>query len=198
MDAKSCEFRGCSRLGTSVLANRRYCGEHFIATCRAELSRYFQLVQERRLVEIPRETVRKWIDECVREADALDRRESGLDDSLRRQLQDIILSAVELGRNLRRSPRIVAHIHLRVGAADWREETDTKLISRFGALITVHHPVAVNETLTVVRPDRGRAVHARVAWIHENAPQTADVGIEFLDAENFWELDWTKSAPLQA
>ena len=36
-----------------------------------------------------RETVRKWIDECVREADALDRRESGLDDKLRGQLQDL-------------------------------------------------------------------------------------------------------------
>ena len=195
MDGKSCEYRGCGRLATSVLANRRYCGEHFVATSRAELSRYFQIVQEKRLWEIPRETVRKWIDECVREADVLDRRESGLDDSLRQQLQDIILSAVELGRNLRRSPRVVAQIHLRVGAGEWREETDTKLISRFGALITVHHPVAVNEMLTIVRPDRGRAVHARVAWIHETAPQTADVGIEFLDAENFWELDWTKSTP---
>jgi Tfp pilus assembly protein PilZ len=59
----------------------------------------------------------------------------------------------------------------------------------------VHHAVAVNEMLTVVRPDRGRAVHARVAWIHPTEPQTADVGIEFLDAENFWEVDWTKSTP---
>lgn len=195
MDGKTCEYRGCGQLATSVLTNRRYCGEHFIATSRAELSRFFQMVQERRLAEIPRETIRKWIDECVREADALDRRESGLDDSLRGQLQDIILSAVELGRNLRRSPRVVANIHLRVGGGEWREETDTKLISRFGALITVRHPVAVNEMLTVVRPDRGRAVHARVAWIHKTATQTADVGIEFLDSENFWELDWTKSTP---
>lgn len=195
MSGEFCEYRGCDRPATSALTNRRYCGEHFIATGRAELSRFFQMVQENRLAEIPRETVRRWIDECVREADALDRRESGLDDSLRGQLQDLILSAVELGRNLRRSPRVVANIHLRVGGGEWREETDTKLISRFGALITVHHPVAVNEMLTIVRPDRGRAVHARVAWIHKTAPQTSDVGIEFLDAENFWELDWTKSTP---
>lgn len=195
MDGKLCEYRGCDRPARAVLTNRRFCGEHFITTGRSELGRFLQMVQEKRLAEIPKDTVRKWIDECVREADALDRRDSGLDDKLRGQLQDLILSAVELGRNLRRSPRIVANIHVRIGGGEWREETNTKLISRFGALVTVHHPVAMNEVLTVVRPDRGRAVHARVAWIHETAPQTTEVGIEFLDAENFWELDWTKSTP---
>jgi len=75
----------------------------------------------------------------------------------------------------------------------WEEETQTRVISRYGALVKCQHAVEADERVRVVRADNGRQAHARVAWHQRKGEGPPDVGIEFLDCDNFWELDWESS-----
>jgi len=41
-----------------------------------------------------------------------------------------------------------------------------------------------------VRTDTGRRAKARVAWRRRKLGRRQEIGIEFLDCENFWDLFW--------
>jgi hypothetical protein len=117
-----------------------------------------------------------------------------LDNLDRAKLLHIILSASELGRHLRRSPRKVATIPVRlsserIGGA-WEEETETVLVSCYGALVRCKHPAKAGETLNVERADTGEKAVARVAWQRPLGNDDVRIGVEFVACENFWGLDW--------
>jgi ribulose bisphosphate carboxylase small subunit len=64
------------------------------------------------------------------------------------------------------------------------------LLSRYGALIACQHAVEVGEMLSVARLDTRGQAQARVAWILRQGPGRLQIGVEFHEHENFWELDW--------
>jgi PilZ domain len=112
-----------------------------------------------------------------------------------RRSVDLVFAA-ELGRHVRRSPRTVTSIAIQVRSETsgqrWEEQTETRLISRYGALVKCQHYLEIGESLSVVRLDNGRKAVARVAWHVRNQDGQPQVGIEFPDCDNFWELDWTR------
>jgi len=195
MTTELCSIQACDKPAVAVLSNRAFCCEHFIFNCHAELAVYVRRFKENRLRDMPQESARRFVDECLREADRIEQSTRDLSDSERAQLLEIILSAAELGRHLRRSHRRVAQIPLLVYSQTpgepWEEQTETRLVSRYGALVNFHHPVEINERIQVVRRDNSRQAQARVAWWQRRAEGQLDVGIEFVDCDNFWELDWT-------
>jgi hypothetical protein len=140
------------------------------------------------------ESARRFIHESTRYADELEHAAQNLDNLDRAKLLYIILSASELGRHLRRSPRKVASIPVKLvsekfGGA-WEEETETVLVSRYGALVRCNHAAKAGETLHFKRADTGQEVLARVAWQRPSAGDDLRVGVEFVACENFWGLDW--------
>ncbi len=102
-----------------------------------------------------------------------------------------MLWAGELGCRLRRSPRKAAAIPLRICSGkvgnQWEEQTKTYVLSRHGALVECEHKVSV------LRTDTGRQALAHVVWQQRKELGQAEIGIEFLDQDNFWELDWTRN-----
>lgn len=142
---------------------------------------------------------RRFVHECVRQADSIEQSAEGLADVERARLLDLILRAVELGRHLRRSLGKVASIPIRVRserpAQAWEEERETQLIGREGALIEWRRPVEPEERLYVMRIDNGRQAHARVAWHLQRKRGQFEVGIEFLDCNNLGELAGAKANP---
>lgn len=196
LENEQCSVQDCGRRAATVLCIRSFCREHFISTCRAELEANLQRLKESRSGEISAEAARRFIHECMWQADYIEHSAEDLDDLERERLLDIILSAAELGRHLRRSPRVAASIPLRVRSEEpgepWEEDTQTQLISRYGALVRFQHSLEMDERLHVVRKDNGREAHARVAWYRRKREDRPDVGIEFLDSDNFWGLDWSK------
>jgi hypothetical protein len=72
----------------------------------------------------------------------------------------------------------------------WKEETATRLLSRHGALIACKHSVKAGETLFVERLDTARQARVPVAWHRPKTSGALEVGIEFVDCEDFWEPDW--------
>ncbi len=191
---KQCGLSGCGQVAAASLNGEALCRDHFISTCYDRLDRYEEMRKGPGLSASDSESARRFIHECTRCADELEHAAHNLDNLDRAKLLYIILSASELGRHLRRSPRKVASIPVKLvsekfGGA-WEEETETVLVSRYGALVRCIHPAKAGETLHFKRADTGQEVLARVAWQRPSAGDDLRVGVEFVACENFWGLDW--------
>lgn len=140
------------------------------------------------------ESMRRFIHECVRQADEIEHKGEDLDHLERALLVHIIERATDLGLHLRRSPRKAASIAVslrcdKLGGA-WEEETETVLLSRYGASLRCDHPAKPGETVEVVRSDTGQRAQARVAWQLPSGNESVRIGVEFVGCDNFWGLDW--------
>ena len=143
----------------------------------------------------------QFVHECVEQANDLAQNAKDLDNLERAKLLDILFWAGELGHRLRRSSRKKACIPIRVRCEEpgrlWEEEAETQRVSRYGALVTCQHQVEIGDTLLVMRMDTGRQARARVAWRERENGGHQEVGIEFVNCENFWDLDWNAAGPAE-
>lgn len=176
------------------LDGQSLCRQHFISTCYSRLDQYDEIRKGPGFTATDSESVRRFIHECTRSADKIDHHAADLDNLDRAKLLHIILSAAELGRHLRRSPRKVVAIPVRlssdrIGSA-WEEETETVLVSRYGALVRCRHNAKAGESIEVIRADTGAKVQARIAWQRPSETEDVRIGVEFVGCENFWGLDW--------
>lgn len=197
-ETENCSASGCWRAAIASLEARPLCRKHFIDLCEAELEAYQQLRKENRSSEISPKRARRFVNECTQQADKIEQGARDLDERDRERLLNLITLAAEFGRHLRRSPRKVTSIAIQLRSERpgqrWEERTETKTISRFGALIKSQHYLEIGEGLHVVRVDNERRADARVAWHGRRGDGHSDVGIEFPNCDNFWELDWTSIA----
>ena len=195
-NSEQCTIAGCGQTAAASLEGETLCREHFIAASYRRLDQYDEVRKGPGLSATNSELVRRFIHECTRSADEIEHTGENLDNLDRAKLLHIILSASELGRHLRRSPRKVATIpvHLsseKLGSA-WEEDTETVLVSRYGALVKSKHPAKTGETIHIIRADTGEKALARIAWQRplENEDEDVRIGVEFVGCENFWGLDW--------
>jgi hypothetical protein len=194
MSILKCNIESCDQVVAASLDGEAFCREHFISTCYTRLDRYDEIRKGPGLSATNTDSVRRFIHECTRSADQMEHGSKDLDNLDRAKLLHIILSASELGRHLRRSPRKVATIPVRlsserIGGA-WEEDTETVLVSRYGALVRCRHAAKAGETIQVVRADTGETAVARVAWQRPSNNEDIRIGVEFVSCENFWGLDW--------
>ena len=194
---EKCNTAGCGQAVAASLDGEALCREHFISVCYTRLDRYDEIRRGPGLSATDTESVRRFIHECTRFADEIEHSAQDLDNLERAKLLHIILTASELGRHLRRSPRKVAAIAVRLSSEKlggaWEEDTETVLVSRYGALVRCKHPAKAGETLHVIRADTGEKALARVAWQRPSGNSGGEdtrIGVEFVACENFWGLDW--------
>lgn len=194
LNPASCSASGCARPPAAVLDVRSFCVDHFFLACYAGMDHFTRRLREERFQETGCETVRQFLSECTRQTADL----AGSDDSLgnldRARVLDILLRASELGSQLRRSPRLRLEIPVKLQSIrlghGWEEISTTRVISQHGAALSCFHSVENGATLTVIRLDTGQEGRARVAWSRVQPGGCLEIGIEFPDAENFWDLDW--------
>jgi hypothetical protein len=191
---EQCGVTNCDKVAGAELEGEALCRGHFISVCYAQLERYDEMQKAHRLSVPEAESVRRFINQCSRQADEMEHTAIDLDNLDRARLLHIILWANELGRHLRRSPRKAASIPVRLccdklGSA-WQEETQTLLLSRHGASLRCGHTAKPGEPVQLVRLDTGQEVQARVAWQRPAESDGIRIGVEFVDCDNFWGLDW--------
>lgn len=195
-ETENCSALGCRRVAIASLEAHPLCRKHFIDSCEVELEAYQRRLKENRLGDVSPEMAKRFVHQCLQQADNIERSSRYLDDLDRERLLNLIVLVAELGRHLRRSPRTVTSIAIQVRSEKsgqrWEEQTETRLISRYGALVKCQHNLEVGESLRVVRLDNGRKAVARVAWHGRKQDGQPEVGIEFSGCDNFWELDWTR------
>ncbi len=191
---KKCSVANCGQAVAASLDGDAFCRGHFISISYSRLDQYDEIRKGPGLSANDTESVRRFINECTRHADEIEHKAKDLDNLDRAKLLHIILSASELGRHLRRSPRKAAAIAVRLSSerlgGSWEEDTETVLVSRYGALVRCKHGAKAGETINVIRADTGERVLARVAWQRPNEHDDTRIGVEFVGCENFWGLDW--------
>ena len=193
--ADHCNVDSCTQGVVSSLEGHALCREHFISFCFNQIDRYAEMQKGRTVSGSDAESMRQFIDECLRQADAISHLPSDLNNLDRSKLLLIVEEVGELGRHLRRSPRTKASVAVRiscdkVGGA-WEEITQTVLLSRYGASIECNHSADPKEYLRIVRIDTGQKAQARVVWQPPTGSAGRRIGIEFVDCDNFWGLDWS-------
>jgi hypothetical protein len=82
--------------------------------------------------------------------------------------------------------------------AIWEEETETQIVSRYGAGLLCRHLASPESILVIVHRDTGRRAKARVRYSRYNRDGKRELGIEFIDNNNFWGLDWNSSEPIDS
>lgn len=198
MASDVCRIAGCRTNADASLGGEHFCLEHFICSCFQRLDECQQWLDAPVSRREDPDALQQLLADYARRAEDLFRRGVNLSNLERARLAYIQVVADELSRRLRRSPRRLAAICLRIRSEEpgpaWAEETQTKTISRRGALIECVQPLSVGDKLFVTRIDTGQQTRAQVAWHRSLPEQHLEVGIEFLDCENFWGLDWKTEA----
>jgi len=193
-----CGVVGCDQLAITKLEGQARCRKHFIRGAYNLLDDASEKLQNASFHGPAAEPAVRRLDDCMQAATLLAIATEKAENLERAQLMDILLWAGELCRRIRRGPRrgIANAIVLRSDAPGhtWEEETQTSVLSRHGASVSCHHQVAQGDILRVRRKDMNSEAPARIAWVRHAADQTFEIGLEFLDAENFWRLDWSEGA----
>ena len=193
-EKSGCTSFGCSEPGHTELGGTAFCVGHFLTVCQTRLENYQELQQNRSLSEIGAASVHRFVRECTREADRLEGLNGEIQYHHRERLLDIMLLATELGRRIRRSVRKAAHIPLQLSLEmpghPWTVDAETLLVSQHGALVELPRSLPVHHPLRVVRLDTFSQAQAHVAWYQRKQNGHIELGIEFVDCENFWQIDW--------
>ena len=157
-----CSVQGCEDPAASSLEVHSFCREHFISTCYEQLEQCRNWQEARLSPDRTSESVRQFLGECCRQVAQLASNVKEFTGLEWAQLLDILLRATDLSRQLRQNPRLAASTAVELRCEEpggaWEEETQTKQISRYGALLKCQHPVRAGEILLVVRLDTGRQV----------------------------------------
>jgi hypothetical protein len=194
-NAEQCAVAGCAQVRAATFEDKNLCATHFISACYAQLEHYDKMQKEHTMSVSEADVARHFINQCSRQADEIEHNSKNLDNLDRARLLHIILWANEMGRFLRRSPRKAAAIAVRISCDKlgnaWEEETQTVLLSQHGAALQCRRSTKPGETVLLERLDTGQKVNARVAWHHSSENTGVRIGIEFVDCENFWGLDWS-------
>jgi hypothetical protein len=194
--AEHCNVAGCSQDVVSLFEGEGRCREHFISYCYAQLEKYEKIRKghAHSLNMEEEETIRRFVHECSRQANEMEHATEKLDNLERARLLLVIEEANDLGRHLRRSPRNTASIAVRLRCdttgGTWEEDTKTVTLSRYGASVQCIHPAKPGEGLQLIRSDTGQKVQALVVWKRSFGTMNSRIGIEFMDCDNFWGLDW--------
>jgi len=200
--SKQCDVPSCNQVVASFLDGEALCRQHFISFCYREIEKYERLRREHGLSTLEEESIRQFVRECTHRAKLIEGETMELDNLERARLLLIIEEANELAHQLRRSPRMMASIVIRLS---WKtlpdvieENTHTETLSRFGAALHCTHPARVGEVLQITRCDTNRRAQAHVVWQHPLENQRFQIGIEFENCDNFWGIDWTPVEELSA
>jgi len=193
-----CSLLDCGRRAAAGLEGRALCLEHFLTECYEQFDRFLGWQQEP--YDPGRgDAVRRFLDESTRHASNLLEAKSDLSNLERARLIDILARGKELARHLRRSERkpVAIPVVLRSDTPGraWEETTETQMVSLHGAKLQLQHTVRSRETLVVIRRDTLQEARAQVAWRRNAANGRCDVGIEFLNGGNFWQMEWNLTEP---
>ena len=193
-----CVFPDCGRAAAATLEGRALCLEHFLTACYEQFDR-FLVWQQEPYDSVRADSVRHFLDESTRQASELLETPRDLSNLERARLIDILSRAKELARHLRRSERkpVAIPVVLRSDTPGhaWEEITETQMVSLHGAKLQLQHMVRNRETLVVIRRDTLQEARAQVAWRRNAENGRLEIGIEFLNAGNFWQMKWSQTEP---
>ncbi len=101
----------------------------------------------------------------------------------------------------RRSGRLVRRVSVLLNWQDSeghprQQAAETLRLSRYGAVVLSFSELPPGQLIRISVPDTGREGSARVVWnAAAELPGRVELGLEFLGAENFWEMAFPSGQP---
>jgi len=189
-----CTVLSCGHARCVSLEGHELCRAHFISSCYRKLQECSEQLTKNEHWKLPSgESLIDTLTQITDQSAAMGLGSKDLDGLEQAQLLDILNTAGNLMQNLRRSQRKFVSIPVRlryeVTGHNWVEEAKTTEVSLHGASIECQIPIAKGETMIVERLDNSRRTQAKVKWHRRKADGTQRLGIELVDAKNFWGLD---------
>jgi hypothetical protein len=188
-----CAGASCDATAAIDFDGRWLCLEHFLPTCIAELESRNERLRNLPFDASATDEFKTFITNCAEQAKkfAADPRFSQA--HTKTVLLDFLLRISQLSQHIRRSPRSVSSIAVWLRREDphqtWHEETWTVSVSRHGAALLCRRPVEKGGTVVLCRKDKGSRAEAQVVYCLRDAEGRKQIGIQFRDPINFWDLD---------
>jgi hypothetical protein len=189
LKASQCCVDGCHQVVASEIERRPFCVDHFIPAALQEMEARIACLKQKPFDPSAINSLKELLTACAEQAQILCQNQSTQDQA---RLRDLIRRATQMGKNLRRSPRIEACVPVWLRREDprhtWEEETWTSTVSRHGAGFVCRHSVEINGTVVLFRRDKGSRAEARVVYSRFDSEGRRHVGVELLNRDDFWDL----------
>jgi PilZ domain len=192
--AQHCSAEKCSRAAAVALDGQSFCAEHFVLAAYRFLDDVAaQLHHAPQLGPSTKELARR-LSDCTRGTTSLAMSSAKTDNLARARLIDILLWASELLKQVRRGPRVdlAVPVVLAGSAGDrvWEEATTTLTVSQHGASLCCRRALALGDVVKIKHANTGKQGTARVVWSSRKDAGTFEIGLELLNEQNLWGVDW--------
>lgn len=190
--AAQCGVAGCEGAASARFGARPVCVEHFLNSAVRELDDRATRLKVQPIDGDELQSWKEFIAECTSQAQRLAQDDHTHDKRTRTRLLDLVLRASHLSQSLRRSPRVQAALPIWLRREDpgrsWEEETWTSTVSEHGAGLVCRHLVEPGGTVVLCRKGLGDRARARVVYSRYDGDGRRQIGVEFIDQNDFWEL----------
>jgi hypothetical protein len=201
LEHAQCSAGSCNEPATIDFAAQPLCLEHFLPACIAELESRNNRLRSLPFDPAATNAFKDFIAACARQAETLAEKlgEKPAEElpfthrHTKTSLLDFLFRISQLSQRIRRSPRTISSVPIWLRREDpyrtWQEETWTVTVSRHGAGVLCHRPVEQGGTVVLCRKDKGSRAPARVVYCRHDSQGRKQIGVQFCDPINFWDLD---------
>lgn len=192
-----CSIGSCADAVAAQIEAKPMCLEHFLSGSVQELETRSTAIRGQSYDSDATQSFKSLLSETAKEAQRLADHQEFSHHEIRRRLLDVVFRASHLSQQLRRSSRVPASMSVWLRREDpgrtWEEETWTSSISRHGAGLVCRHLVETGSTLVVCRKGIGERSRARVVYCKYDGDGRRQIGVEFLDRNDFWDSRYEAS-----
>jgi hypothetical protein len=201
LDSSPCANASCEAAAAIDFAGQSLCTEHFLPACIAEIESRNERLRNLPFDPVATDALKTFIADCTKQAEKLAAKlaENPAEDSrftqshLKPVLLDFLLRMSQLSQRIRRGPRTTSSVAVWLRREDphqtWHEETWTVSVSRHGAALLCRRPVEKGGTVVLCRKDKGSRAEAQVVYSLRDSEGRKQIGVQFCDPINFWDLD---------
>jgi len=187
-----CQWTGCHFSGDAVLEGRLLCRDHFHQSATKKLNQYQARLREANESDGERASLIRFVSEVISQTTLLVSRTKFLSEAKRDLFLRLSQSSLQFYKRVQRDPRqdqkrpvVIARTS---GKSTDQENTETVNISVKGACLESSLAWELGEQLRISRLDTKATALARVARVDKAAAGKPKIGIEIIDADDFWKL----------
>jgi hypothetical protein len=191
-----CGSLGCSNFAEATLDELSLCRNHFYDRAMRRIEEYRGRLQT---IEAAgdRNEVPEFLSQIIAQTTTLVTNAKLLGPGQRDQFLALSMSAMQLFKRAQRPPRLARNMPVLLGReADSKgapELTNTVDVSKRGACVATVSSWVIGDKACIQKPVSELKALARIAWSKKTGFSQFLVGLDILDAEDFWKLESTPS-----
>jgi hypothetical protein len=192
-----CASLGCSNFAEATLDELSLCRNHFYDRAMKRIEEYRGRLQTLEAAGGGRNEVPEFLSQIIAQTTMLVTNAKFLGPGQRDQFLDLSLAAMQLFKRAQRSPRVPRNMPVLLGreadSVGAPELTNTVDVSKRGACVATVGSWVIGDKAWIQMPVSELKALARIAWSKKLGFSQFLVGLDILDAEDFWKLESTSS-----